>query len=147
MKVILKQDVAGQGKKGDVVNVNDGYARNYLLAKGLAVEATAGGLKDIRRKQEAAAAEKAAEKAAAKELAERLKSATLTIPVKSGENGKIFGSVTSKEIAEELRKQGFDIDKKQLVVKETIKQTGNYEIEVKVYPEISAKLKLTVKAV
>lgn len=146
MKVILKQDVAGQGKKGAVITVNDGYARNYLIARGLASEATEGGLLEIKRQQDAEAAQKAKEKADAKDLAARLSAATVTVPVKSGENGKVFGSVTSKEIAEELQKQGFSVDKKMLVLKENIKQTGNYEIEVKIYPEISAKLKLVVKA-
>lgn len=147
MKVILKQDVAGQGKKGDVLNVNDGYARNYLLARGLATEATAGGLNEIKRQQDAAAAVKAQERADAKALAEKIKAVNITVPVKSGENGKIFGSVTSKEIAEELQKQGLPVDKKMLVLRDPIKQTGNYEIEIKIYPEISAKLKLTVKAI
>lgn len=144
MKVIFKQDVPGQGKKGDVKDVNDGYARNYLIAKGFVVEATGGGLAEIQRQKEAVAAKLAAEKAAAKELAEKLKSAAVTVSVKSGENGKIFGSVTGKEIADELKKQGYNIDKKQLVIDGVIKHTGEYQIEIKVYPEITAKVKLVV---
>jgi len=146
MKVIFKTDVPGQGKKGDVKDVNDGYARNYLLKKGLAAEATASGLSEIKRQQEAVKAAKEHEKAEAKALVDRVKAAVVTVAVKCGGQGKIFGSVTAKEIAEELHKQGLPFDKKQLVLKDPIKNTGEYEVEVKVYPEISAKVKVVVVA-
>jgi large subunit ribosomal protein L9 len=146
MKVILKQDVAGQGKKGDVRDVNDGYARNYLIKNGLAAEATAGGLDEIKRQHDAAAAGKAAEKNAAEALAAQINALAVTVAVKAGENGKIFGSVTGKEIAEQLNTLGVPVDKKQLVLRDTIKQTGAYQIEVKIAPGISAKCTLTVTA-
>lgn len=145
MKVILKADVKGLGKKGDIVNASDGYARNFLFPKGVAAEATEGNL----RAQEAFKAKEAKKKAEeaenARELAKKISSLSIELSVKTGENGKLFGSITSKDIAEELKKQhGIDIDKKKFVLDEAIKTAGQYSIEVKVYPEITAKLKVTI---
>ena len=145
MKVILKQDVKGQGKKGDVVNVNDGYGRNYLLVKGLAEDATPKAMNDITLKKQSEKFHKDQEKKQMQELCEKLKTTTVKVAVKCGENGKIFGSVTSKEISETLIEMGLDIDKKKIVLKEPIKQAGNYSIEVKLYPEISGKFSLVVE--
>jgi large subunit ribosomal protein L9 len=145
MKVILKVDVKDLGKKGDIVNTSDGYARNYLFPKGVAMEATEGNLKAQEAFKAKAAKKKAEEADSARELAKKISSLPITINVKTGENGKLFGSITSKDIAEELKKQhGIDIDKKKFVLDEAIKTAGEYTVEIKVYPEIAAKLKVIV---
>ena len=146
MKVVLLEDVKGQGKKGDIVDVSDGYARNFLIKKNLAKEANSSAINEAKQKREAEERRKAAEKAEAENLAKNLFGKEITLFVKCGDNGKIFGSVTSKEISEELLKSGFDIDKKKIVLKENIKNEGLYEVEIKIYPEISAKIKLLVQA-
>lgn len=146
MKVVLLEDVKGQGKKGDIVDVSDGYARNFLIKKNLAKEANSSAVNEAKQKREAEERRKAAEKAEAQNLAKNLFGKEITLFVKCGDNGKIFGSVTSKEISEELLKSGFDIDKKKIVLKENIKNEGLYEVEIKIYPEISAKIKLLVQA-
>ena len=146
MKVVLLQDVKGHGKKGDIVEVSDGYARNFLIKKNLAKEANSSAVNEARQKREAEERKKAAEKAEAENLAKNLYGKEINLFVKCGDNGKIFGSVTSKEISEELLKSGFDIDKKKIVLKENIKNEGLYEVEIKIYPEISAKIKLLVQA-
>lgn len=145
MKVILKADVKGLGKKGDIVNTSDGYARNFLFPKGVAAEATEGNLKAQEAFKAKEAKKKAEEEEKARELARKISALTITISVKTGENGKLFGSITSKDISEELKKQhGIDIDKKKFVLDEAIKTAGEYTVEVKVYPEISAKLKVVI---
>ena len=146
MKVVLLEDVKGQGKKGDIVDVSDGYARNFLIKKNLAKEANSSAVNEAKQKREAEERRKAAEKAEAENLAKNLFGKEISLFVKCGDNGKIFGSVTSKEISEELLKSGFDIDKKKIVLKENIKNEGLYEVEIKIYPEISAKIKLLVQA-
>ena len=145
MIVILMKDVKGSGKAGDVVNVSDGYARNMLLPKGLAKEATEGNIRSL-EKQKAIAAEKLEEqKAAAKEMAARLEKITLKIESKGGDSGKLFGSITSKDIAEALEKQeGMKIDKKKIEMKTPIKQAGETEVTLKLFTEISAQLKVSV---
>jgi large subunit ribosomal protein L9 len=145
MKVILKTDVKGLGKKGDIINTSDGYARNYLFPKGVAAEATEGNLK-VQEAFKAKEAKKKAEEAdSARELAKKISSLSLAISVKTGENGKLFGSITSKDIAEELKLQhGIEIDKKKFILDEAIKTAGEYGVEVKVYPEISAKIKVII---
>ena len=142
MIVILMKDVKGSGKAGDVVKVSDGYARNMLLPKGLAKEATEGNIRSL-EKQKAIAAEKLEEqKAAAKEMAAKLEKITLKIESKGGDSGKLFGSITSKDIAEALEKQeGMKIDKKK---KTPIKQAGETEVTLKLFTEISAQLKVSV---
>ena len=145
MIVILLQDVKGKGKAGDVVKVNDGYARNMLLPKGLAKEATQGNVRSL-EKQKALAEEKRQEqKAAAQELAQKLEKLTVTIQSKGGENGNLFGSITSKDIAEALEAQeGIKVDKKKIDLAAPIKQTGTETVTLKLFPEVAAKLKVKV---
>lgn len=147
MKVILKQDVKGLGKEESLVEVNDGYARNFLLPRGLAVEATPGNLNVMKTKKAAEKAKKDRELAQARALAEKLKTVAVTIKAKSGENGKLFGSITGKDIADKLKSDfKLDIDRKKLVLPEAIKALGTSEIEVKLYPEVSAKLTVKIEA-
>ena len=145
MVVILMKDVKGTGKAGDVVKVSDGYARNMLLPKGLAKEATEGNIRSL-EKQKAIAAEKLEEqKAAAKDMAAKLENITLKIESKGGDSGKLFGYITSKDIAEALEKQeGMKIDKKKIEMKNPIKQAGETEVTLKLFTEISAQLKVSV---
>lgn len=145
MKVILLTDIKGVGKKDQIINANDGYARNYLFPKKLAVEATSGNLGNLKSKQESNQYRKDKQKEEAIALATKLKEMTLQIKVKAGENGKIFGGVTAKEIAENLKKEyKIDIDKKKVLLSETIKTIGVHNIEIKLYEGIIAKLKLNV---
>ncbi len=146
MKVILLKDVKGTGVKGDVVNISDGYARNFLFPKGLAIEATKANLDELKNKERAQQKRIEQEKQEARELAKKISEITLVIKAKSGENGKLFGSVTNKEIAQELKKQhNITIDRKKIVLNEPIKQLGQMELEVKLYPEISGKLTVKVE--
>ncbi len=145
MKVILLQDVKGQGKKGDVVNASDGYARNFLFPKNLAMEATSGNMKTLNEQKKSQEMKKEKELEEAKELAEKINSLTIELKAKSGEGGRLFGSVTGKEIAEALnKKHGIKIDKRKLVLPEPIRVLGVTEVEVKVYPTVSGKLKVHV---
>lgn len=147
MKVILLQDVKDLGKKDTIANVSDGYARNFLFPKKLAVEASEGALKEIADKKSSLANKKNLELQAAKELADKLNKVEVSIKTKTGENGKLFGSITSKDIADLIKNQHkIPVDKKKIVMNDAIKATGIYQIEVKVYPEISAKVKVTVTA-
>ena len=145
MKVILLQDVKSLGKKGEIVNVNDGYARNFILPKKLGVEATSKNLNDLKL-QKANAEKVAAEQlAAAKELAEKIEKLTVTLKMKAGEGGKAFGSVSSKEIGKAIEDQiGLEIDKKKLVLPEPIKTFGNHEVPVKLHKDVTAKLTVKV---
>lgn len=145
MVVILIKDVKGTGKAGDVVKVSDGYARNMLLPRGLAKEATEGNIRNL-EKQKAIAAEKLEEeKVAAKELAEKLEKITVKIKTKGGDTGKLFGSITSKDISEALEKQeNIRIDKKKIELSGPIKQAGDVTVTVKLFTEISAELKVSV---
>ena len=144
MKVILKQDVKGLGKKGQLVNTSDGYARNFLFPKGLAAEANAQAMSELKNKEDAERYRIKTETAAAKAAAERIEGKTIRISAKAGQNGKLFGSVTAKEIAETL-KSTFDVsvDKRKITVEE-IKQYGTYEFEVKLYPGVSTQLYVLV---
>lgn len=147
MKVILKEDVKGLGKKEQMVEASDGYARNFLFPKGLAVEATASNVNIMKTKKEAEAHKKEKEIAQAKELANKIKSITVTIKVKAGENGKLFGSITSKDVAEALKTQHkLDIDKKKLIMPDAIKAVGTFEAEVKLYTEISSKFTVKIES-
>lgn len=144
MKVILLKDVKSVGKKGDIVNASDGYARNYLLPKGLAEEATGTNVHILNNKKEAERRQKLAEIEAAQKVAESLKGKEINLSVKTGENGKLFGSITGKDIADELNKKyNLKVDKKKIVV-DNIKQVGTYDVEVKLYPEISTKIKVII---
>ena len=145
MIVILNRDVKGTGKAGDVVKVSDGYARNMLLPKGYATEATDGNIRSLEKQKELLAQKKAEEKAAAETLAKKLEDVTVIIKTKSGEGGRLFGSITSKDIADETKKQtGLTIDKKKIQMKNPIKSIGRFEIDVKLYPEVSGKLTVEV---
>ncbi len=140
MKVVLKQDVKGLGKKGELVNTSDGYARNFLFPKGLAVEANAQSLTELKNREQSAKYKVETEIAAAKKAAAELEGKTIVLTAKAGANGKLFGSVTSKEIAEKVKVQfGIETDKRKIVV-EDIKQFGTYTFEIKLYQGISAKL-------
>ena len=143
MKVILKADVKGQGKKGEIVNVSDGYARNFLFKNNLAEEATASSVNSARISAEH---RKAVEKAAAAELKKKLDAESITVKIKVGENGKLFGALNTQSIADALAAKGIEVDKKKIVIAEPIKSLGRYTVTVKCYAEISAKLAVTVQA-
>lgn len=144
MKVILLQDVKKIGKKGDVINTSDGYARNYLFPKKLAKEATENSLHILNNQKENERKKKLAELEAAQKLAAELKGKEIKITSKTGENGKLFGAITSKDVAELIKKQyNVTVDKKKVVM-ETIKVAGEFQIEVKLYPEVATKMKVIV---
>ena len=145
MKLILLENVKGVGKKDEIINANDGYARNFLLPKKLAVEANNQNLAKLKSKQESTEHKKMTEKQEAEDLAKKLEKIILKIQVKAGENGKIFGGVTAKEIADQLQSQhNFKVDKKKIDLKETIKQTGMFTIDLKLYEGVIAKLKIHI---
>ncbi len=145
MKVILLQDVKSLGKKGDIVNVNDGYARNFILPKNLGVEANNKNLNELKlqkRKEDKIAQENLD---AAKELAEKLQAGKVELSIKVGNGGKVFGSVSSKEIAQAVKEQmSLEIDKKKIQMKEAIKMPGIHEVPVKLHPKVTAKLKVVI---
>ncbi len=144
MKVVLLADVKGQGKKGELCNVSDGYARNFLFPKNLAIEANAAAMSELKSREEAKVHHKKEEIAAAKDIASRLEGKTITIKAKAGANGKLFGSVTSKEISAEIGKTlGITVDRKKMTVAD-IKNFGEYTAEIKLYTGISAKLTVKV---
>lgn len=145
MKVVLLQDVKDLGKKEDIVNVSDGYARNFLFPRKWAVEATSGRLNEIADKKKAEQNRKNKELQAAKELADKLNKIEVTLKTKAGENGKLFGSITSKDIADAIKTQHkYEIDKKKIVLSDPIKTAGNFQVEVKVYPEVSTKVNVKI---
>ena len=147
MIVILNRDVKGTGKAGDVVKVSDGYARNMLLPKGYAKEATEGNIRSLEKQKAIAAEKKAEEKARAEAQAEKIAGLSVLIKTKAGDGGRIFGSITSKDIAEALKAQhGIDIDKKKIQLDAPIKQTGELEVGLKLYYEVNARLKVIVEA-
>ncbi|SKC88326.1 50S ribosomal protein L9 [Maledivibacter halophilus] len=145
MKVILLKDIKGTGKKGDVINVSDGHARNYLVPRGLAKEATKGNINKLKAQKASEKKRQEKELKEAKALAERISNITLNFKSKAGEGGKLFGSITSKDIAANLKKNHkIDIDKRKIVLDSPIKELGARYVDVKVYPEISAKMKVNV---
>lgn len=144
MKVILKQDVKGTGKKGEILDVSDGYAKNFLLKKGLAEQASSVAVNSLKLQQEAEARRKAEEIREIRELAKKMDKSKVTVSIKCGENGKVFGSVTSKEIASKLAELGFDVDKKKLLLKEALKTVGDYAVEIRLMEGVSAKIFVTV---
>ncbi len=146
MKVILKEDVKGSGKKGDVIEVSDGYAKNYLLKKGLAEAATSSGINEVHQRKTAEAYHKAESIKAHRELAEQLRGTGVTIAIRAGENGKTFGSVTAQHIAAALSELGFEVDKKRILLKEPIKTVGTYEVEVRLMEGVLSKIKVNVVA-
>ena len=144
MKVILKQDVKGTGKKGEILDVSDGYAKNFLLKKGLAEQASSVAVNSLKLQQEAEARRKAGEIREIRELAKKMDKSKVTVSIKCGENGKVFGSVTSKEIASKLAELGFDVDKKKILLKEALKTVGDYAVEIRLMEGVSAKIFVTV---
>lgn len=144
MKVILKQDVKGTGKKGDIIDVSDGYAKNFLLKKGLAEQASAVAVNSLKLQQEAQARRREEEIREIRELAKKMDKCKVIVSIKCGENGKVFGSVTSKEIASKLADQGFDVDKKKILLKDALKTVGDYPVEVRLMEGVSAKIFVTV---
>ena len=145
MQIILKKDVKGAGKAGDVVKVSDGYARNRLIPGGFAVEATPSNLARIKREKANHEAQIALDKAEANQVKKVLEDKTIRLKTRVGEGGKLFGSVTSMDIADAIKEQTrLDIDKKKIVLKKPIKEIGEHEVEVKLYTEISAEIKVAV---
>ena len=145
MVVILNRDIKGTGKAGDVVKVSDGYARNMLIPRGWATEATEGNVRSLEKQKAIAAEKKAEEKAAARVLAEKINAVSVVIKTKAGEGGRIFGSITSKDISDALaEQQKITVDKKKIQLDSPIKQTGELTVDIKLYPEVMAKLKVTV---
>ena len=147
MKVILLQDIKGVGKKDEIINANDGYARNYLFPKKLGLEATKDNLLKLQEKKNSIAHKKNIEIENNKKIAETINEIELKLTVKAGENGKTFGGITSKEISEELKKQyGIEIDKKKILLKETIKVIGRLSVDIKFGDGVFAKLTVVINA-
>ncbi|HKL94477.1 MAG TPA: 50S ribosomal protein L9 [Clostridia bacterium] len=146
MKVILLADVKGTGKKGEIVEVNDGYARNFLIRNKLAQEGTPANLNIINLKKKAELAHIAEEKAEAENVCKKIKGLVIVVKAKCGaDNGKMFGSITSQEVSDGLKAQGFDIDKKKIVMKESIREFGRYTLTAKLYTEISTEFVIDVQ--
>ena len=147
MLVLLKQDVKGSGKAGDIVKVSDGYARNMLLPKGLAVEATDANIRAAEKQKERIAQKAAEDRAAAEELSEALKEKSITIKAKAGEGGRLFGAITSKDIAEAASAQlNLEIDKKKIQLDSPIKSVGTYTAILRLYSEIKGELNISVES-
>ena len=147
MKLILLENIKGVGKKDEIINANDGYARNYLLPKKLAVEANNANMANLKSKQDSNAFKKQEDKKKAEEVKEKLSKLNLKIQVKAGENGKIFGGVTAKEISEQLEKQHkISIDKRKIELKETIKTLGTTIVEIKLFEGVVGTLKVSVES-
>lgn len=147
MKVILQADIKGVGKKDQIINASDGYARNFLFPKKLAVEANNENLAKLKSQNESKAFKKETELNEAKKISEKISGLTLKIAVKAGENGKIFGGVTAKEISESLKNEyKIEVDKKKIVLAETIKNIGSFTVDIKLYEGVIAKLKLNIVA-
>lgn len=143
MKVILLDNIKGVGKKDEIINASDGYARNFLLPKKLAVEANSTNMSKLKAKQDSNQYRKNVEKEDAQKVAEKLKGILLKISVKAGENGKIFGSITSKEIAENLKTQyQIEVDKKKIELKEPIKTLGSFTVQIRLYEGVVGNLKV-----
>jgi large subunit ribosomal protein L9 len=144
MKVLLKADVPKIGKKGDLLEVKEGYARNFLFPSGLAVEAAGGAMKQYEEGKKSEERKKTKEKEEAQALAAKLKGTTITLRHKAGEEGRLFGSITSAEVAEALKGKGFDIDKKKIVLDEPIRLVGHHDVKIKLHTEVTASLPLEV---
>ena len=145
MKVILKQDIKGVGKKDQIINAADGYAKNYLFPRNLAVPADTGNMNNLKAKKDSENFRKGEDRKASEELAERMKNITLVFKVKAGENGRLFGAITAKEIAETLKRDyNILVDKKKISLPEGIKVAGTTKIEIKLNEGVTAKLTVTV---
>ncbi len=148
MQVVLLKDVAKLGVKGDIVNVTEGYARNFLYPRNLASPASEGKLKEISNQRQAQADKKQKQEAAAKELAAKISNLTVVLNAKVGEGGRLFGAISNKDVADGLKKQhGYDIDKKKIVLKEPIKNLGTHKITIKIHPVAQAEISVQVTAV
>ncbi|NLB90951.1 MAG: 50S ribosomal protein L9 [Clostridiales bacterium] len=147
MKVLLLQDVKGTGKKDQIVNVSDGYAKNFLFPKGIAVEATPGTIKGIEKKKEAEEKKEQEKRAAAQKVAEGLKEKTIELKMKAGEKGRLYGSVTTQEIADALEKQyNTKVDKRKIEVKDSIRQLGEFQVTIGLYQGVNVTMLLKVVA-
>ncbi len=147
MKVILKQDVKGLGKKDEIVNASDGYAKNYLIPRGVAVEATTGNLNETKNKQQAQADKKKRELEQAKEFASKLNDKSVVIKAKSGESGKLFGAISNKDVADAIKAQyNIDIDKKKIVM-DPIKAIGEHTAEIRIYTGVIAKITIKTTSI
>jgi large subunit ribosomal protein L9 len=144
MKVIFLKDVKGQGKKGEVKDLSEGYVRNFLLPKGLVAAASDGNVKQLEHQKQSETKRKDKEKADAQELAAKLGEMLVVIKSKSGEGGRLFGSITSKQIAEELEKKGIHLDKRKIEMNDAIRSLGTTTVKVKLYPEVTAELRVQV---
>ena len=144
MKVLLLQDVKAHGKKGDIIEVSDGYAKNFLIKKKMAIQATNQVINETNQKKASELRKLEIEKQEAIKLAERLNGNTIIVEIACGDNGKMFGSVTAKEISDAHLKCGYDIDKKKINLKENIKRLGTFSVEVKVYANVSSTIKINV---
>jgi large subunit ribosomal protein L9 len=145
MKILLKQDVHKIGKKGEILEVKEGYARNFLIPNGLAVAASDGAVKQVEEEKKAQGRRRTREVEESQALADKLKKLVITIQHKAGEEGKLFGSITSTEIAEVLKKKGFDVDKKKIILDEPIRFAGVYTVKLKLHSEVTAQLSLSVE--
>ncbi len=146
MKVILLQDVKGVGKEGQVVDVSDGYGRNFLLKKKLAKESTVANLNEVKLKQGAQAEHEKRALQAAEDLKKDLGDKTFTLKMKSGEGGKLYGAVTSADVSDVLKKNGYDIEKKQVVIDNAIKMVGTFGVRIKLHPKVSCQVNINVEA-
>ena len=146
MKVILKADVKGSGKKGDIIEVSDGYARNFLLKRGLAEAATTSGINEVTQRRTADAFHKAENEKQMREQAAALSGKSVTVAIRAGENGKVFGSVTTAQIAAALAELGYEIDKKKISLKDQIKTLGTFEAEIRFMEGVTAKISVNVVA-
>lgn len=145
MKIILLQDVKGQGKKGELLEVNEGYARNFLIKKGLAEAATSTKINELNQRKSADEYHKREEFKAMKALADEIKDKKFTVNIKVGANGKVFGSVTAQDISDSLKASGYDVDKKKIVIANPIKMVGDYEVSLKLAEGISSKITVLVR--
>ena len=144
MKVILRSDITNIGRQGEIKEVSPGFARNYLIPQSLAMEATAQNMKIWEREKHKLEKQREDIIAAAKEVAVKLEAAEFSAKVKVGENGKVFGSVTTSNLAKILEDQGFEVNKRDILLSDSIKELGNYEISIRLHPEVTAKIKLAV---
>lgn len=144
MKVLLKQDVPKIGKKGELLDVKEGYARNFLIPNGLAVEASGGAVKQVEEEKKALDRRKAKEKEEAQELGKKIEAVPILLKHKAGEEGRLFGSITSSEVADALKQKGFDIEKKKIVLDEPIRLVGRHNAKIKLHPEVTVSIAVEV---
>ena len=145
MKIILKQDVKGLGRKEEIVNASDGYAKNYLIPRGIAVEATVGNVNEAKNKQQAAKDKKQRELEQAKEFAARIENKTVTIKARAGDSGKLFGAISGKDIADAIKSQyDAEVDKKKIVLHEPIKTAGEHQLEIRVYAGVTVNINVNI---